>query len=118
MQMVAGATRAPVALAQGVQAELVGDLRRIHGVGQILLVSKDQQHRVAKLVLQVKDNRVLTVLAARPPIAAYTCASRSVPPCTATPPKEDSRQDMLRASLGQECQRTDKQGATNPLHYT
>jgi hypothetical protein len=41
----------PVALAQGVQAELVGDLRCVHGVGQILLVGKHQQDGVAQLVL-------------------------------------------------------------------
>jgi len=41
-----------VALAQGVQAELVGDLRRVHGVGQILLVREHQQHRVAELILR------------------------------------------------------------------
>ena len=43
---------APVALAQGVEAELVGDLCRVHGVGQILLVGEHQQHGVAQLVLR------------------------------------------------------------------
>ena len=33
------------------ESELVGDLRRVHGVGQVLLVGEDQQHRLAKLVL-------------------------------------------------------------------
>ena len=36
-----------VALAQRVQAQLVGDLGRVHRVGQVLLVGKHQQHRVA-----------------------------------------------------------------------
>lgn len=46
------AARAPVALAQRVQPQLVGDLCRVHGVGQVLLVGKHQQHRVAQLILQ------------------------------------------------------------------
>merc|ERR1719198_2567878 len=32
----------PVALAERVQAELVGDLRRVHRVGQVLLVGEDE----------------------------------------------------------------------------
>eukprot|EP00976_Prorocentrum_cordatum_P109468 1195024-Prorocentrum_minimum.AAC.5 len=47
----AGALNVPMALAQRVQAKLVGDLSGVHGVGQILLVSEHQQHSVAKLVL-------------------------------------------------------------------
>lgn len=42
----------PVALAQRVQAQLVRDLGRVHCVGQVLLVGKDQQHCVTQLVLQ------------------------------------------------------------------
>ena len=41
----------PVALAQRVQAQLVGDLSRVHGIRQVLLVGKDQQHSIAELVL-------------------------------------------------------------------
>ena len=33
------------------QAKLVGNLSRIHGVGQILLVGEDQEQRIPKLVL-------------------------------------------------------------------
>lgn len=41
----------PLALAQRVQPELVRDLRRRHGVGQVLLVGEHQEHGVAQLVL-------------------------------------------------------------------
>ena len=41
-----------MALAQRVQAQLVSDLGRIHGVGQVLLVGKDEEHRVAQLILR------------------------------------------------------------------
>ena len=41
----------PVALAEGVQAELVCDLSSVHGIGEILLVGEHQQHSVAQLVL-------------------------------------------------------------------
>jgi hypothetical protein len=40
-----------------VQAQLVGDLCGVHGVGQVLLVGKHQQHRVAQLVLQAGRGR-------------------------------------------------------------
>lgn len=33
------------------ETKLVGDFSRIHGIGEILLVGKHQQERVAKLVL-------------------------------------------------------------------
>ena len=49
----AGGLDEPVALADGVQPELVGDLRRGHRVGQVLLVREHQQHGVAQLVLFV-----------------------------------------------------------------
>jgi hypothetical protein len=42
----------PVALAQRVQAQLVCDLRRIHGIWQVLLVGEHQQHCLTELVLQ------------------------------------------------------------------
>merc|ERR1711904_484126 len=38
-------------VAQRVEAELVGDLCGVHGVGQVLLVGKDQQNGLAQLVL-------------------------------------------------------------------
>ena len=41
----------PVALAEGVKAELVCDLSSVHGIGEILLVGEHQQHSVAQLVL-------------------------------------------------------------------
>merc|ERR1712083_897353 len=41
----------PVALAKRVEAELVGDLRGVHGIRQILLVGEDQEDRFAELVL-------------------------------------------------------------------
>ena len=47
----ASALDVPVALAQWVQPKLVRDLRSVHRVWQILLVSEHEQHGVAKLVL-------------------------------------------------------------------
>ena len=41
----------PVALAERVQAELVGDLSSIHRVRQVLFVGEHQQDRLAQLVL-------------------------------------------------------------------
>lgn len=40
----------PLSLSQAVQAELVSNLCRVHGVGQILLVGKDEKKSVAKLI--------------------------------------------------------------------
>jgi hypothetical protein len=40
-----------------VQAQLISDLRCVHGVGQVLLVGEDQQHRVAQLVLRRTEGR-------------------------------------------------------------
>lgn len=42
---------APVALAQTVQAQLLSDLRGVHGVWQVLLVCEDQQDRIPQLLL-------------------------------------------------------------------
>lgn len=41
----------PLALAERVEAELVGDLSGVHCVRQILLVGEDEQHGVAELIL-------------------------------------------------------------------
>lgn len=41
----------PSALPQAVQTKLVGDLGRIHGIGQILLVGEDKQESIPQLVL-------------------------------------------------------------------
>lgn len=41
----------PLTLSQAVQAELVGDLGSVHGVGQILLVGENEEQGVAELVL-------------------------------------------------------------------
>lgn len=41
----------PRPLSEPVEAELVRDLRRVHRVGQILLVREHQQQRIAQLVL-------------------------------------------------------------------
>ena len=41
----------PVALAERVQAELVGDLGRVHRVWQVLLVGEDQQDCVSQFIL-------------------------------------------------------------------
>mmetsp|Transcript_6020 Transcript_6020/g.15757 ORF Transcript_6020/g.15757 Transcript_6020/m.15757 type:complete len:262 (-) Transcript_6020:40-825(-) len=47
----AGALDVPVTLAQRMQAELVRDLGGVHGVWQILLIGKHEQHGLAQLVL-------------------------------------------------------------------
>eukprot|EP00327_Prymnesium_parvum_P018964 CAMPEP_0113240970 /NCGR_PEP_ID=MMETSP0008_2-20120614/6546_1 /TAXON_ID=97485 /ORGANISM="Prymnesium parvum" /LENGTH=245 /DNA_ID=CAMNT_0000088345 /DNA_START=136 /DNA_END=874 /DNA_ORIENTATION=- /assembly_acc=CAM_ASM_000153 len=47
----AGGLDVPVALAQRVESELVGDLRSVHRVGQVLLVGEDEQNRLAELIL-------------------------------------------------------------------
>ncbi len=41
----------PLALTQRVQAQLVRNLCSAHGVGQILLVGKDQQYSITQLIL-------------------------------------------------------------------
>lgn len=52
----------PSTLPQAVQAKLIGDLSRIHGVGQILLVGEDQQQRIPELVLVQHPLQLLTGL--------------------------------------------------------
>lgn len=42
----------PVALTKAVQAQLVCDLRSVHGIGQVLLVGKHQQDCIAQLILE------------------------------------------------------------------
>ena len=46
----------PVALTQGMEAKLVCDLSSIHGIGQILLVGKYQQHCVTQLLLHSQQS--------------------------------------------------------------
>ena len=41
----------PLTGPQRVQAELVGDLGSVHGVGQILLVCKDEEKSISELIL-------------------------------------------------------------------
>ena len=48
-----------MSLADGVEAELVGDLRGGHGVGEILLVGENQQDGVAELILFTLSRIVL-----------------------------------------------------------
>lgn len=52
LPLAVGGPGSPVALAQAVQAELLGDFRRVHRVRQILLVRKHQQHRLAQFLLR------------------------------------------------------------------
>merc|ERR1712159_594229 len=47
----AGRLDVPAALAQRVQAELIGDLGRVHRIGQVLLVGEDEEDGLAELVL-------------------------------------------------------------------
>jgi len=41
----------PCPLPEALETELVGDLRGVHGIGQILLVGKDKEERITELVL-------------------------------------------------------------------
>ena len=41
----------PVALTEGMQAELVSDFCSIHGIRKILFVSKHEQHCISQLIL-------------------------------------------------------------------
>lgn len=47
----AGALDVPLPVAEGVEAELVGDLSDAHGVGQILFVAEHEEHGISQLVL-------------------------------------------------------------------
>ena len=42
----------PVPVPHVVEAQLVSDLRWVHGLGQVLLVGKDQHHSIPQLVLR------------------------------------------------------------------
>lgn len=46
-----GKAGSPLALAEGVEAELVGDLSGVHGIRKILLVGEHEEDGVAELVL-------------------------------------------------------------------
>lgn len=62
----AGRTRRldePLSLSEGVESELVGDLGRVHGVWQILLVGKDEEEGVSQLVLVQHPLQLLSCLA-------------------------------------------------------
>jgi len=52
----------PRSLAETVEPELVGNLSRVHRVGEILLVGKDQEERVAQLILVEHALQLLTSL--------------------------------------------------------
>ena len=52
----------PCPLAETVEAKLVGDLGRLHGVGKILLVGEDEEEGVAQLVLVQHTVQLLTRL--------------------------------------------------------
>ena len=52
----------PSALPQAVQTKLIGDLSRVHGIGQILLVREDEQQGVPQLVLIQHPLQLLTGL--------------------------------------------------------
>jgi len=41
----------PGSLSEAVEAELIGDLGSIHGIGQILLVGEDEEESITKLIL-------------------------------------------------------------------
>lgn len=41
----------PSSLPEAVEAKLVGDFSGVHGIGKILLVGKDEEEGVAKLIL-------------------------------------------------------------------
>jgi len=52
-QLIGDKPNSPVTLAERVQSQLVSDLSCVHGVGQVLLVGKYQQHSIAQLILSV-----------------------------------------------------------------
>lgn len=52
----------PRPLPETLEAELVGDLRGVHGVGQILLVSEDKEESVPELVLVQHPLELLSCL--------------------------------------------------------
>lgn len=58
----AGRLDEPVTLTKRVKAELVGDLRRAHRVGQILLVGKHQEHRITELIFVQHAVKLITRL--------------------------------------------------------
>jgi len=47
-----GCLNVPVPVPHVVEAQLVSDLSRVHGLGQVLLVGKDQHHGVPQLILR------------------------------------------------------------------
>lgn len=59
----AAALNEPVALAEGVEAELLGDVGGGHGVGEILLVGEDEEDSVAELILGEHLLELITGLA-------------------------------------------------------
>lgn len=52
----------PVALAQGMETKLICDLSSIHCIRKILLVSKNQQHRIPQLILQMPYDWMLKAM--------------------------------------------------------
>lgn len=59
----AGSLDVPLALAERVKSELIGDLSSVHGVGQILLVGKDEEESITELILVQHALKLLTSLA-------------------------------------------------------
>jgi hypothetical protein len=59
----AGGLDVPLALAERVKSELVGDLGSVHGVGEILLVGKDKKKGLTELILVKHTEKLLTGLA-------------------------------------------------------
>jgi hypothetical protein len=57
-----GEENAPVAVAQRVQVELVGDFCGRHRLRQVLLVGKHEQHSVPELVLGEHAGQLLSCL--------------------------------------------------------
>ena len=52
----------PESVPQAVEPELVGDLRGVHSVRQVLLVGEDEQHRIPELILVQHPLQLLTRL--------------------------------------------------------
>jgi hypothetical protein len=89
-----------VALTQRVQAQLVGDLRGVHGVGQVLLVSEHKQHGVAQLVLV---QHAVQLIACLPDTVAIVRVHHEDQPLRVLEVVPPQRADLEGRSLARQC---------------
>lgn len=57
-----GSLDVPMSVSQGMKAKFISDFSSVHGVGQILLVGKNQQEGIAKLVFVQHALKLITSL--------------------------------------------------------